>query len=192
MTAADATPRRVALSMMVSLDGYYARPGSGWETIDWHRADPEWAEFSVETLRAAGTLLFGRITYEGFASYWPNLTSDVARLLNRAEKVVFSSQPLSVHWNNSRLASGYGDIDALRRSGRGDILIFGSGTLADRLIRARQIDEFRLAINPVFLGAGLPLFRPGQPSLDLTLTATRRFSSGIVLNTYVPATGSAH
>jgi len=178
--------------MMVSLDGYYARPGTGWETIDWHRADPEWADFSVETIRAAGTLLFGRITYEGFASYWPTQTGDVARLLNEAEKVVFSSKPLAIEWQNARLASGLAELDTLRQSGRGDILIFCSGTLADRLIRAGQIDEFRLAINPVFLGAGLPLFRPGQPTLNLALTATRRFTSGIVLNTYVPDMARHH
>jgi dihydrofolate reductase len=90
--------RHVILLVMASLDGFFDGPGESWERIDWHPADEEWHEYSIELLRASDTLLFGRKTYEGFASFWSSPDGELAHLLNTISKVVFSTT-----WPGSRL-----------------------------------------------------------------------------------------
>jgi dihydrofolate reductase len=179
--------RKVVLSAMVSLDGYFKGPGEGWEALSWHRADEEWEEYSIETVGAADTLLFGRETYVGFQDYWPSQPGELARMLNEIEKVVFSTTLDRVDWNRARTVRGGAaeEIARLRQQPGRDILVFGSADFAATLIAEGLLDEYRLAYNPVVLGGGVPLFKPGG-RLDLALAATRTFASGIVLMTFTP------
>lgn len=175
--------RKVVLCDMISLDGYYEGPGEGWEVLDWHRADEEWEAYAIELLSAADALLLGRKTYEGFAEYWSAQTGELARRLNDIPKIVFSTTLQSADWNNSRLVRENAADEVVRmkaEDGR-TLLIFGSAGFAATLTRERLIDEYLLGINPVVLGAGRPMFPPGEARLELDLLGTRTFASGVVV-----------
>jgi len=180
--------RQVILSMMISLDGFFEAPGEGWEKIDWHRADDEWETYSVEMLEVADTLLFGRTTYTGFAEFWPTQDSEVAHLLNDIAKVVFSTTLTEVAWNNSRLVHDHvpEEVEKLKAQPGKDILIFGSASLAATLTQHSLIDEYRIAVNPVVLGGGTPLFRERADRINLRLLGSKTFASGIVELRYAP------
>jgi dihydrofolate reductase len=183
--------RTVIHSAMTSLDGVFDGPGEGAERIDWMRADDEWQEYSVESLDAATTLLFGRRTFEGMAEYWPGQTDPVGIRMNALEKIGFSRSAGTTTWENARMSSDPVDeVARLKEGDGGDILILGSADLAATLTEHGLIDEYRVAVNPVVLGAGSPLFRPGHPRLDLRTTGTRIFSSGIVEIRCAPARAS--
>ena len=185
--------RKVILLAMMTLDGFFDGPGEGLERIDWHHADEEWEDYSVEILSGAGTLLFGRKTYEGFADFWPTQEGEVARLLNEIEKVVFSTTLAEATWQHTRLVrervpEAVAQIKA--QPGR-PIIVFGSADFAATLTQHGLIDEYRIAVNPVVLGDGTPLFKEPGARRNLRLLGTRVFKSGIAELRYAPAAASA-
>lgn len=184
--------RKVILSVMVSLDGFFDAPGEGLEKIDWHRADDEWEKYAIELLSGADTLLFGRKTYEGFAQFWPSQDGEVARLLNTISKVVFSTTLTEATWSESQLVKDHVPEQVAKLQARPgkDILILGSANFAATLTQHGLIDEYRVAVNPVVLGAGTPLFAAGADRLNLRLLDTRTFKSGIVELRYAPEQGA--
>jgi dihydrofolate reductase len=173
---------RVVLLAMLSLDGIFDGPGEGGERIDWMRADQEWLDYSVELLDSASTLLFGWRTFEGMSQYWPHQTDPVAQRMNALPKIAFSRSPRTTVWSGASVsADPVAMVKELRSVGDDRcLLVMGSGTLADTLTARGLIDEYRLAFNPVVLGAGTPLFPPGRVRLNLDLAGTRVFTSGIV------------
>jgi dihydrofolate reductase len=178
---------RLIMFNFISLDGFYAGPD---DNIDWHRTDEEFEEFAAGQLESAGALLFGRRTYEGMAGYWSTATDDprIAAYMNSIPKAVASTTLTSADWQNTTLLKG--DTTAALQSWRegfpGDVYLFGSGVFGHWLTAQGLIDEYRLVLSPVVLGAGLPLFAPGS-QLALKSTAMRLFANGNVLLTYVPA-----
>jgi len=171
---------------MITLDGYFEGPD---RNIDWHRTDNEFNDFAVEQLNNTDMLLFGRVTYELMASYWPTeqaKRSDpvVALLMNTIGKVVFSRTLRSAEWENTQLITEYvkEEIDRLKRQPGKDIAIFGSANLAASI--NDLIDEYRIMVNPVILGSGRPLFSSPDNSRNLTLTESRTFANGNVLLYY--------
>jgi len=180
--------RTVILLVMVTLDGFFDGSGEGLEKIDWHHADEEWEEYSVEILRGADTLLFGRKTYEGFASFWPSQEGEVAGLLNAIDKVVISTTLTEATWQGTRLVREHVPeaIAELKAQSGKDILVFGSADFAATLTQHGLIDEYRIAVNPVVLGEGTPLFKPHAGRRELRLLGTRIFRSGIVELRYAP------
>jgi dihydrofolate reductase len=181
--------RKVILLVMMTLDGFFDAPGEGLEKIDWHHADEEWEDYSVEILSGADTLLFGRKTYAGFAAFWPSQEGEVARLLNEIEKVVFSTTLTEATWQHSRLVREHVPeaIAELKAQPGKPIIVFGSADFAATLAQHGLIDEYRIAINPVVLGDGIPLFNPHAGRRELRLLGTRIFTSGIVELRYAPA-----
>ena len=180
--------RKVVMVEMVSLDGYFKGPGEGLEALDWHRADDQaWEDYSLETLGAADTLLFGRETYVLFQDYWPSQPGELARMLTAIDKVVFSTTLERVDWAGTRIVrtGAAEEVARLKALPGREIVVYGSADFSATLIRAGLVDEYRLAYNPVVLGAGIPLFTPGQPRLNLELTGTRTFASGVVVLSYV-------
>ena len=173
--------RKVILLVMVTLDGFFDGPGEGLEKIDWHHADEEWEDYSVETLSGAGTLLFGRKTYEGFAAFWPTQEGEVARLLNEIEKVVFSTTLDAATWQHTRLVREHVPeaVAELKSQPGKPIIVFGSADFAATLMQHNLIDEYRIAVNPVVLGSGTPLFKGYTGRRELRLLGTRIFRSGI-------------
>jgi dihydrofolate reductase len=178
---------------MVTLDGFFEGP-EPW-SIDWHNAgDEEFDDFAVQQLQSVGTLLLGRATYQGFASYWPSpaaLESDpvIAEAMNSVPKIVFSRTLEMADWNNTRLIrNNVGDkIASLKQRSERDLAIFGSANLMSALLKLNLVDEHRVMINPVILGRGTPLFQGLDEPLKLKLVNTRMFRSGNVLLTYQPA-----
>ena len=180
--------RKVILLVMMTLDGFFDGPGEGLEKIDWHHADEEWEDYSVELLSSADTSLFGRKTYEGFAAFWPAQEGEVARLLNEIEKVVFSTTLTQATWQHTRLVRDHvAEVVAKLKAQPGKpILVFGSADFAATLMQQNLIDEYRIAVNPVVLGEGTPLFKGQIGRRNLRLLGTRVFRSGIVELRYAP------
>lgn len=181
--------RDLILWDMLSLDGYFESPGGG---IDWFSFDEELEQHILQTQRTAGTLVFGRKTYEGMAAYWPSAEGEIAEFMNAVPKVVFSTTLDKATWNNSRVAARDvpGEISKLKREPGGDIFVFGSAGLSAALIEHGLVDEYRVAINPILLGAGTPFFKGRSARLPLTLVESKPLRSGLVILHYRPAVGS--
>ncbi|HEY6541404.1 MAG TPA: dihydrofolate reductase family protein [Ktedonobacteraceae bacterium] len=182
--------RKVFLFMMVTLDGFFEGPD---HNIDWHNVDEEFNEFAIDQLNEVDALLFGRVTYEGMASYWPTpfaLEDDpvVAGKMNAIPKLVFSRTLDKAEWSNSRLVKENiaGEVSQLKQQEGRDLAIFGSANLTMSLLQMGLVDELRLMVNPVVLGKGKPLFEGIHEKLNLKLIKTRAFRSGNVLLYYQP------
>ena len=196
--------RKLIVCNIMSLDGYYEGPGKNvmdlfdyrWEA---YPTDESFDAYNAERLRAADTLLLGRVSYEGFKGYWPPMADDpnatpttreISRLNNAIDKVVISDSLTSGEtepWHNThiiRRADAHEQIAGLKRQTGKDILVFGSRTLWNDLLAYDLVDELHLMIGPVVLGAGTPVF-DGKPAVSLRLIDTRRWDgSGNVLVRY--------
>ena len=182
--------RNVFLFMMVSLDGFFEGPN---QDIDWHNVDDDFNDFAIKQLDEIGTLLFGRVTYQLMASYWPTpaaLEDDpvVAEKMNTTPKVVFSTTLDDVDWANTRLVRGDAaeEVAKLKQQPGKDLAIFGSADLTTSLLQAGLVDELRIMVNPVVLGNGKPLFAGLRDHVNLKLVNSRVFRSGNVLLCYQP------
>jgi dihydrofolate reductase len=182
--------RPVLLFMQVSLDGYVASPDG---SLDWAfaRFDDELMTLVAERISEMDTMLMGRVNYLEQAAHWPHAGADdvIAPIVNAHEKVVFSTTLTSVDWQNSRLAKGKPaeEIAALRARPGGVIGVSGGPTFAQSLLREGLVDQIQLAIHPVAIGQGLPLFAELQ---QLSPIDSRPLSSGIVVNRYTVQNGA--
>lgn len=183
---------RLILWNAVTVDGFFEGTKS-WD-LDWHRTI--WGEdlqrFSLEQLRSADRLLFGRVTYQGMAAYWKTAQGEDADLMNRLPKVVFSRTLENVDWANTTLLKGdlVAEVQKLKRQGDGNTFVFGSANLSASLIEHGLFDEYRLAIAPLLLGRGNPLFKPLGKRLPMKLLESRPLSNGSVIVRYEPAADS--
>lgn len=176
--------RKLVVTMFVSLDGVIENPA--WTAPYW---SDEIAAFKGEEMQASDALLLGRVTYEGFAQAWPNRTDDPgAEQMNSLPKYVATTTLRDLAWNNSHVLEGdtVTAIEQLKRQPGKNILVYGSGALVRTLLRHNLIDEFRLLVYPVVLGAGQRLFNPGDEA-TLTLASAQAMSSGVVGLVYTPA-----
>lgn len=181
---------KIILFNMMTLDGFFEGLN---RAIDWHNVDNEFNEFAIEQLNNASVLIFGRITYELMAGYWPSsdaLSNDpfVAEKMNSLPKIVFSKTLDKTGWNNTRLVKGDPEkvCRELKERNDKDIFIFGSADLASMFMHRGLIDEYRIMINPVILGNGNPLFKSSGDRFLLKLIKARNFRSGNVLLYYEP------
>ena len=186
--------RRVLFFVMVTIDGYYAGPNG---EIDWHNTDDEFNEFAIEQLDEVDTLLFGRVTYEMMAAYWPTpdaIRDDpaVAGRMNAIPKIVFSSTMGDPRWQSTRLVRDNlaHEVTLLKQKPGKDLIIFGSSDLAASFVDHDLLDEARIMINPVVLGGGKPVLGGVHDRLKFKLTRTRSFRSGNILLYYQPLRGS--
>lgn len=181
--------RKLFAFNMVTLDGFFEGPN---REIDWHNADnEEFNQFAIEQMGSVDTLLFGRVTYQLMASYWPTeaAASDdpvIADLMNRLSKIVFSRTLDQVEWNNTRLIreNAREQLMSLKSQPGKDMAIFGSATLISSI--TDMIDEHRIMVNPILLGRGTPLFKDTGGRVRLRLVNARIFSSDNVLLSYQP------
>lgn len=179
---------------MVSLDGFFEGPN---RDIDWHNVDAEFNDFAVAQLHEIDTLLFGRVTYQLMASYWPTPAAvesdpEVAGLMNRTPKIVFSKTLAKAEWENTKLVRDNiaEEISRLKQQPGKDIAVFGSANLISTLMQLDLVDEHRLMVSPVILGNGTPLFKSAPDKIDLQLVNVRRFGNGNVLLSYAGAAPS--
>jgi dihydrofolate reductase len=183
---------RLIMWNLVSLDGLFEGPNQwdlGFHELVW---GDELEQLSLQQLRSAGMLLFGRVTYEGMAAYWPNAegeNAEVARMMNRVPKAVFSRTLDRADWANTTLVKDPPEdyVARLKQEEGGDLYVFGSADLSDTLIRHRLFDEYRLCLAPVVLGQGTPLFKAASESRPLKLTEARPLKSGGLILRYEPA-----
>jgi dihydrofolate reductase len=185
--------RRIVVTEFVSLDGVIEEPK--W-TFEFERG-PEGDKFKFEELFDAEALLLGRVTYEGFGAAWPNMDHDeFGQRMNSIEKYVVSSTltPEQANWGPTTVINGdvVNQIRQLRSQGEGNLLVEGSAQLVQTLVEHALVDEYRLMIFPVILGAGKRMFPASIPSpSSLTITSSQTVGSGVVILTCSPAGAAA-
>ncbi|RCS21741.1 dihydrofolate reductase [Phyllobacterium salinisoli] len=177
--------RKLIIWDMVTVDGFFEGPD---RDISWFVFEEELENYIRETQENAGTLIFGRVTYELMAAYWPSEQGWIADFMNKIEKVVFSRTLKSADWNNTKLFNGnvVEEVSKLKGRDGGDIFVFGSADLTATLMEHGLIDEYHFGINPVILGKGSPLFKSGQNRIPLKHLETRTLKSGVVILQYAP------
>jgi dihydrofolate reductase len=191
------TVGKLVVSEFVTLDGVMEDPGGG-EPFDrggWafqFERGAEGDKFKLDETMGAEALLLGRVTYEGFAAAWPSRTDEVgfADKMNTMPKYVVSSTLESPEWNNSTVVKGdvAAEIAKLKEESDGPILVAGSRTLVQSLFDNGLVDELRLMVFPVVLGAGKKLFEDEGASTRLKLTESRPVGEdGVLVLVYEPA-----
>jgi dihydrofolate reductase len=185
---------KIVVSQNVSLDGVMQSPGStdvpfkyrGW-AVDFD-GGPESDRFQLEQAQNAAALLLGRVTYEAMHAFWPTTEGEFADRLNQLPKYVVSSTLTDLPWNATVLGDDWpGVVARLRRELDGDVLVYGSRRLARALIGMRLVDELRLLVYPVVLGAGDRLFGETEDKIPLRLVESRPLEGGLVGMIYAPA-----
>jgi dihydrofolate reductase len=180
--------RRLVAVEMVSLDGVMGAPDAWAFPYNDHEID----EVNAAGMAASDALLLGRVTYEAFASFWPNQPggTPIVDYINGVAKYVVSTtleEPLG--WNNSSLIGGDAaeGVAALKGQDGKDITIVGSDTLARSMLRENLLDELRLMVYPVVVGTGKRLFEGAESPMSLELVQTKTFGNGVVSLDYRPA-----
>jgi dihydrofolate reductase len=184
---------KIVITEFVSLDGVMEDPGGaedykhgGW-TFEFDGGD-EGNQFKLDETLEAEALLLGRVTYEGFAAAWPGMEDPVgfADKMNGMPKYVVSSTVENPEWNNSTVLEGdpAESVAKLKQEVDGVILVGGSAQLAQTLIENDLVDEIRLMVFPVVLGAGKRLFGDGSDKLRLRLADSKTVGDGITILTY--------
>lgn len=192
---------KVVVTNNLTLDGVMQGPGhvdedrrGGFEKGGWAApyADPVMGEVMGKGIGNGGALLFGRRTYEHFASVWADGPEDspFTAVLNERQKYVASTtlrEPLA--WRNSTLLEGDAAdaVERLKAQPGKDLVILGSGELVRSLMRRNLIDEYVLPIHPLVLGSGMRLFDHDSAFSELRLVDTTTTTTGVVIATYQPA-----
>jgi dihydrofolate reductase len=191
---------RIVVSNHLTLDGVMQAPGradedlrGGFEHGGWSvpYGDEVMGSVLGERMSRGGALLLGRRTYEDFAGFWPNQKDNpFTDVLDNIQKYVASTtleEPLP--WGNSTLLEGDAAeaVARLKEDPGKDLVVLGSGSLIESLMRRNLIDEFVLAIHPLVLGTGRRLFTDGGAFAALQLVDTQTTTTGVIIATYQPA-----
>ena len=184
---------KIVMFNTVSLDGYFVDAKGDMSFAHNDIPDSEWDAFVTRNASGGGVLLFGRITYELMANFWPtpaaaNTMPVVAKQMNNLPKVVFSRTMQSASWNNTRLLKGdlIREIQTMKKESKSDIAILGSGSIVSQLAQRGLIDEYQIVVSPVALGKGRTLFEGITTTLPLKHTKSRTFGNGNVFLCYEP------
>ena len=185
--------RKLSVFNSVTLDGYFAGANGGMSWAHNSSEDAEFDAFVADNAKGGGVLLFGRITYELMASYWP--TPDalksypvVAERMNSLPKVVFSRTLAKAPWNNTKLVKGdlAAEVREMKKAPGEDMVILGSGSIVSQLTQMGLIDEYQVVVTPVVLGTGKTMFDGIKEKVTLKRTSTRSFGNGNVFLRYEP------
>lgn len=194
--------RRIVAFNRVTANGYFAGADGG---LGWVVPDEEVDQLGIQGMRGTDTILFGRRTYDLFASFWPHALEDsdgatdphrpgrrseamraMATWLNDTTKLVFSRTLAEVTWKNARLLRDLDprEIAAMKGAPGKGMILFGSGSIVSQLTEHGLIDEYQFVVCPVVLAGGRPLLSGLSKGLRLDLVEARAFPSGNVLLRY--------
>jgi dihydrofolate reductase len=180
--------RKLGVFNFITLNGYFEGPG---RDISWHKHDGEENEYSEKMSNLGNTLLFGRVTYELMASYWPTeyaMKNDpvVAEGMNKSEKIVFSRTLDKVEWRNTKLVKDnmVEEVRKMKQMSGKDMTILGSGSILTQLAEHDLIDEYIFMVDPIVLGQGTSIFKGLSHQLNLKLAEMHTLKSGIILLNY--------
>jgi dihydrofolate reductase len=192
--------RRLLVFESISLDGYFSDESGDVSFGKSVERDAEFEAFVSQNASGEGILLFGRITYEMMASFWPTpaaaqMLPEVAAGMNRRRKIVFSKTLRDASWANTSVVNDdpAAYVRKLKEEAGPDLVVLGSGTIVSQLAQAGSIDEYQFVIVPVVLGAGRRLFK-NVTQFPLRLRNTRSFANGNVFLSYegVPIYAADH
>jgi dihydrofolate reductase len=180
--------RKVIAFMHVSLDGFTTGPNG---ELEWAIVDEELNPYVDKLFRNVDTALYGRVTYQLMESYWPTVLTDPnapprdlshARWVDNVSKIVFSRTLSHAEWKNTRLIKDQiaEEIESLKRQPGLDLMIFGSPSLTHTFMHLGLIDEYRIFLNPIVLGGGIPLFQGFSDWTKLKLLEATTFQAGVV------------
>ncbi len=189
---------KIVVTEFVSLDGVIEAPGGGesyrhggW-TFEFDRGE-EGDKFKLDELLEAEAQLLGRVTYEGFAAAWPTMEDEAgfAERMNAMPKYVVSSTLEEAGWSNSTVLRGdvAAEVRQLKEEVDGVILVAGSAQLVQAMLEHDLVDELRLMVFPVLLGAGKRLFGDVSEKKPLRLVGSKTLGAGIALLTYEATAG---
>ena len=192
--------RKIITTTFVTMDGVMQAPGgpeedpsSGFTHGGWqaHVMDDSLGEPLNELLKPPFAMLLGHRTYDIFASFWPKQdpNNPVAKPFNAATKYVVSHKPFEPGWVNTKVVSGDAPA-ALRRlkaEDGPDLIVWGSGSLIQTLLRERLVDRMHVWTHPVTVGTGKRLFSNGTRSGTWKLVKGRVGNAGVIVSTYEPA-----
>lgn len=182
-------PQRKVISLMhISLDGFTAGPNG---ELEWTIVDEEIYNDVTALLRTVDTAIYGRITYQMMESYWPTVPGNPASTelerhhaewVEKVRKIVLSRTLETAEWNNTTLIKENiaEEVAKLKQQPGKDMMIFGSPRLVHILTRHGLIDEYRINVDPVVLGGGVPLFEDTGKTIHLQLLESRTFQAGVV------------
>ncbi len=189
----DKQVRKLILVVYTSLDGFVAGPKGELDGFD---AGEENLEFVCKLTEEADTALFGRISYKLLDSYWPNARNRpnatkgeivYSNWYNNAKKIVISKTMTEESLNNTTIISENipNEIIKIKEQKGKNILIFGSPTASQSLMQLDLIDSYRIFVNPIIFGQGIPLFAGLTNKLKLKLLTTKQFSNGEIALSYI-------
>jgi dihydrofolate reductase len=186
--------RKLTMFNFITLNGFFKGPGGD---LGWHKGnDPgnDEKEYTNNAAQSEHVLVFGRVTYQMMAWYWPSPDAAaqnpaMAKRMNSSEKIVFSNTLDNAEWQNTTLIKGdlTEEIKKLKQQPGNDLTILGSGSLVSQLTDARLIDHYEIMLDPIAIGSGTPLFNGIKEKLELKLVTSKTFKSGIIVLSYVPA-----
>lgn len=181
--------RQLVLQMSMTADGYVtsdrAHPGASVAE------DEELVRWKLDRIGRAGAHLMGRVTYQEMASYWPHSRSLYAAPMNDTPKVVFSSTlaDADAAWPTTRVARGdlTSEVAAIKAEPGPDVIAWGGARFAAALAAQELVDEYRLAVQPLVVGAGQALFAEVPEARRLDLVESTSFPCGVVMQVYRPS-----
>jgi len=185
--------RKLVLFMHVSLDGFAADTK---HRLDWISYDSELQQYADGIVATVGSPVYGRVTYELMAGYWPTVLNNPeasehskahAQWVDKAAKIVFSKTMKKAEWNNTMVINDNvaEEIHKLKQQPGKDLVIFGSPGLAHSFMELDLIDEYQLTLNPVLLGSGLPVYQNIKNKTNLKLLKSTPLKSGVMGLHYV-------
>lgn len=180
--------RKLVLFMHISLDGFAADANSG---LGWISYDGELQQYADGIVATVGSPVYGRVTYELMAGYWPGVLNNPdederskahAQWVDKATKIVFSRTMKTADWNNTIVINDNvaEEINKLKEEPGKDLVIFGSPGLAHSFMELDLIDEYQLTLNPVILGSGIPIFDKIKNKTNLKLVKATPLKNGVV------------
>lgn len=177
----------LAAFLMTTVDGFVEGPNGAFDF--WAVDNDEFERFSVDQLDRAGTLVFGRVTFQGMASYWQTDAArsdspDIAARMNALPKVVVSRTLEWAQWRPTTIVDSVAGLGSIATEPDRDLLVLGSSRLVAALAEHRLLDELRIMVNPVAIGRGRPALASLPEYVRLHLRDVRQFASGSVLLTY--------